>query len=97
MLFSFFSDRPRDPQRYLFLSVLQITPPESISDLCFTAAVPRSVRDESPDTPPLQRASLDASPSSSEGVTCCSALRLLLCGEYCSLLHLHTASRRVPP
>ena len=42
---------------------------ESISDLCFTAAVPCSVRDESPDTPPSQRASLVASPSSSESVT----------------------------
>ena len=65
------------------LSVLLNTR-ESISDLCFTAAaVPRSVRDESPDTPPSQRASLVASPSSSESVTRCSALRLLLRGEYC--------------
>ena len=52
-------------------------------DLCFTAAVPRSVRDKSPDTPPHQRASLVASPSSSECVTRCSALRLPLRGEYC--------------
>ena len=66
----------------LFLSVLLNTR-ESISDLCFTAAVPRSVRDESPDTPPSQRASLVASPSSSESVTRCSALRLLLRGEHC--------------
>ena len=64
------------------LSVLLNTR-ESISDLCFTAAVPRSVRDESPDTPPSQRASLLGSPSSSASVTRCSALRLLLRGEYC--------------
>ena len=66
----------------VLLSVLLNTR-ESISDLCFPAAVPRSVRDESPDTPPSQRASLVASPSSSESVTRCSALRLLLRGEYC--------------
>ena len=66
--------------------------------LSFTAAVPRSVRDESPTLLLLRECQLmlhgdSYSHSSSSGsVTRCSTLRLLLRGECCSLRHLHTAT-----
>ena len=108
MLFTFFSGRSRNPQRYTLLT-------DSCSSLCvaehsrvdlrpvlsFTAAVPRSVHYESPDTPPSQRASLVATPSSSERVTRCSALRLLLRRStarcFTSTQRLSSSSKLVAP